>query len=204
VRLPEPIQASGLPIDVVQLGERVDERLADTPRVYPIRNVIGQHGAFDVLHDVERRPDQRLVIADREYRWYARSAGERAQDPGLAQHVVGAGRERRPGRASQHERRVAARYAIGDVGMPLADRGERRRPRAQAVRVEKLEQRLNHDQRHASGWVGILERLDDIVGGDWNRHQLSSPAAVRVDSPREARVSNWRAIVMRCTSLAPS
>ena len=58
----------------------------------------------DPLHHVEGRADRRRVLADGQHLGHARGGvPQRAQQPGLAQHVVGARRQRRAGRTAQHE-----------------------------------------------------------------------------------------------------
>ena len=52
--------------------------------------------------------------------------------------------------------------------------------------------------------VQVLTGGDDVVGRDLVGHQARSPVAALVDSPCMASLSSSRAIVMRCTSEAPS
>ena len=87
--------------------------------------------ALDALHDVERRADDRGVVAHREHGGHARAAGERRQHARLAQDVVRAGRQRAARRAAQHDVGAVAAQRVGHVGVAVADGRDldaRRRP----------------------------------------------------------------------------
>ena len=94
-RLSEALQASGLPVDAVQLDQRIDQLLAE---LLALRCVVedrwqlcADHFAIDVFHDEERRADDRLVIADGEHLRHARGGRPKRSDHArFAQHVVGA------------------------------------------------------------------------------------------------------------------
>ena len=78
--------------------------------------------ARDALHDVEGRADDRRRRGRRPARAARGQRWPRArQDACLAQHVVGAGRDRRARRAAQHALPAAAAHEEGDVRVPLAD-----------------------------------------------------------------------------------
>jgi hypothetical protein len=75
---------------------------------------------------------------------------------------------------------------------------------AQVVAVEEREQRLEHEQRRALVGLRLGVGADDVVRRDLVGHQARSPVAALVDSPVMASLSSSRAMVMRCTSEAPS
>ena len=174
-RLAEALEAGGPPVDGVDLDEAVDELLAHAPAVLLAverrRDVLRDDVPVDALHDVERRADDRLVVAHREDLGHARLARERAQDARLAQDVVGAGRQRRARRAAQHERGAAAvaRCSVtfecpSPTGRDLGLAG------AEAVLVEELEQRIEDEQRRALVGRRLLVAAHDVVGGDRVAH----------------------------------
>ena len=107
--------------------------------------------------------------------------------------------------------------------MAVADGLDVQLARPEAVLVEEVLERLEYQQRLALVGLSLLASADDVVGGDVDgshtpcrrpgafdgvaRIQLAfyrAPQACLVDSPFIASFSSSRAIVIRCTSLAPS
>lgn len=93
---PEVAQADGPRVHGVQFDERVDEAEDGRPGALGAqrRELFGRavRGALDVLHDVEGRPDHRVVLAEQHglgYRNGCRVQG--ADHPVLALHVVRGG-----------------------------------------------------------------------------------------------------------------
>ena len=118
-RAPEAAQRLGLPVDGVELGEGVDHGQAERPAVGAGRDRVGDHGAVERLHHVERRADQLRVLADGED---ARDAdallGERELQPRLAHDIVRGRRQWRRRRASQHDARPTPLDQVGQVEDP--------------------------------------------------------------------------------------
>ena len=109
---------------------------------------LGLHDhAVEPCHHVEGRADHGRVVAHGQHVGDGHPPGERTLHARLAQHVVRARRQRAARRPPQHEPRVAARDGEGHVGVPLADRLDAGLTRPQPVRVEELEQRVEHEQR---------------------------------------------------------
>ena len=99
-----------------------------------------------------------------------RSASARTH-AGLAQDVVGAGRQRWPRRAAQDHLRVPAPDQICDVGVTLADRRRLDLALAEAVLVEEGLQRLEDEKRGAAVTLSLLRGMDDVVWRDCGAHR---------------------------------
>ena len=167
-RLAEALQAHGLPVDGVDLDERVDQLLGDAPAFRRRIQVGGDLGddrlARHALHHVERRADHGLVVAHREHVGHpGRGVAQRSQQPRLAQNVVRARRNRRPRRPAQHQLAAAALEQVGDVRVALADRAREDLPGAQAVGVEEAAKWLEHEQRRALVVLSVRSARDDVV-----------------------------------------
>ena len=164
----EPLQPARAPVDRVDLDERVDELLAAAA---PLRRRVEcrWHGAREdlavhALHEVERRADDRRVVAHRQHPRHARRRRlERAQQARLAQDVVGARRERPARRPAQHDLPAFAPHEIGDVRVPLADRLRTHRSGPEPVRVEERLERVEHEQRLAGVVADRRAVGDDVV-----------------------------------------
>ena len=144
-RLAEPLQADLGEVDRVQLDERVDQFVGDPPALLGVvqrrRDRVGDHLAVHLLHHVERRADHaRRPRTPPARGGCAPAVGSRApQQAGLAQHVVGAGRQRARAeagaarrRSTGHRSRSSARRRPGWRSGPRAPRG-RRRPGTRAA-----------------------------------------------------------------------
>ncbi len=92
-------------------------------------------------------------------------AFERAQQPGLAEHVVGRGRQRRARWAAQDEAVGAPAQEEGDVGVALPDRLGLERARAEAGRVENRLERAQDEERRQLERRGLLRGVDDVAHG---------------------------------------
>lgn len=107
LRLAEIGQPGGLPVDAVDLDQRIDHLFADAAalggRVELGRQLLADHDAVHPLHHVERRADHVHVFAQqqrlRHPRGRAVQSGEHAV---LTPDVVGAGQQRAAGRAAHH------------------------------------------------------------------------------------------------------
>ena len=156
----------------MDLHQRVDQLLGDPPalgrRVERGRQREHDRLALHALHHVERASDRGGVVLHREHGGHARGGVlQRAQQPRLAQHVVGGGRQRRARGAAQHQlAAVGAADQVGDVGVPLADRARLQLALAEAVGVEELAQRLQHQQRRAGVLARLRVGLDDVIRRD--------------------------------------
>lgn len=166
VALAEPLQAGAAPVDRVQLDESVDQ-LVDQGRA-GLRGVEagGQAGpddvALDLLHHVERHSERGLVLVDQEHAGDPDAAAlERPQQPGLADDVVGARRQRRTRRPAQHDLGALAADEVRDVAVAVADRVGGQRPAADPGRVEHRLQRAAHQQRRPLLGGGLFWRVDD-------------------------------------------
>ena len=95
-----------------------------------------------------------------------RGVRERAQQARLAQHVVGARRQRRARRAAQHELLAAPLDQVGDVRVALADRARADLARAEPVLVEERLERVEHEQRRAAVSLPLRRGADDVVWRD--------------------------------------
>ena len=102
-------------------GQVVDERLAQAPgddraELETGRRLFAQNDSTAALHDVERSPQNRLVVAMEVRPWRQRiDLVESVEDAILAPHVVGGldpVAERRP---AQHELEVAGAQQVGQV-----------------------------------------------------------------------------------------
>ena len=75
-RLAEALEPGRLPVDGVDLDERVDELVGDQRAVAGAvelgRDLARDHVALDALHQVERRADHGGVVAGREHARHAR------------------------------------------------------------------------------------------------------------------------------------
>src|SRR5574342_1178174 len=134
LRLPRRGETGARQVDAVQLGEVVDERRRGGPQETGgqarCRRVAPQHHAADALHEVEARPDERLVLAEDDGPRRSRvHALDRREDRELAPHVVGALHPRPEGRPAQprlpahlaglvQERPPPAARALGIHGGP--------------------------------------------------------------------------------------
>jgi hypothetical protein len=150
----------------VDLGERVDELVADAPPLLRVverrRHGGGHHVAVHPLHHVERRADHLLVVADGDHGRHARGGAEdRREQPRLAQHVMGRRRQRRARRAAQHPLAVVARDEERHVGVPLAHRLGPQRAAAETALVHERLQRAAHEQRRERQRGGLLRRVHD-------------------------------------------
>jgi hypothetical protein len=198
-RLAEALEAR-LPVDGVDLGERVDELFADVPALGRRVERRGHAGRDDVavhaLHHVERCADDGLVVADREHFGYARGrAADRVQEPRLAQDVVGARRQGRPGRTADDEVAVAAAHEVRDVRVPLAERLDLEVARAEPVLVEERLQRLDDEQRRALVGGGLGVASDNVVRGGCDGHLALEnlvASVIRRGAPCLARHRNLR------------
>ena len=122
----EVLEAACAPVDGVQRPERIDERLADAAPLLGVvetgRQRRGADLALQVLHDVEGHVHRLALARDAEHRGHRHvRARERLEDARLAQHVVGARRERARRRAAQYNGAPARRDGVGEVGVPVAD-----------------------------------------------------------------------------------
>ena len=138
---------------VLDGGERLRDRARD-------------HVAVHARHDVERRADHRRVIAHREHVGHPRGR-QRAHHARLAQHVVGARRQRRARRAADDALPALAADQVGHVRVPLADRrdvgrpGTERRARRGTARAARATSSGGRAFPSASANV-----RDDVVGRD--------------------------------------
>jgi hypothetical protein len=159
----------------VDLHQRVDQLLADAFALGRRVQLDGQlrHDrlSLDPLHHVEGAADHVLLRAHRQHIGHARGRiGQRPQQARLAQHIVGARRQRRPRRPAQHHLLVAALDQVGHVGMPLADRAGHDLAFAQAVLIQEARQRLEHQQGRATVVLPLCKGLHDVVRCDRRAH----------------------------------
>ena len=93
----------------MQIGQRIDQRLADAPvEVGPAgefgRNVVADHKTVPPLLDDEHGADNALVLAQKQaLRRQLKAAMQHRQHAVLAAHVVRPGRDRPQGRPAQDE-----------------------------------------------------------------------------------------------------
>ena len=208
----------------------VDELLPHPPplgrRVERRRDLHGGHHAVDLLHHVERRPDHRRIGAHGQHPRDPRPPGQRFEHPRLAQHVVGARRQRRTRWPAHDEPPGAPADEVGDVRVAVADRRELRLALPQPVAVEEGDEPVDDDQRRPprrrrrpsrrcrpppppapSAEIPRRRRRPHrrrIPRRYRPPHQPRSPVAARVEAPARASFRHSRAIVIRWTSLAPS
>ena len=136
------------------------------------------HVSVELLHHEERRADHGVVVAHGEHRGDARGVAHGADDPCLAQHVVRAGRKRRPRRAPDHALPVAAPHDVGHVRVALADRRRLDRSLAEAVLVEESLERLGDEQGRPVVPLRFLEGADDVVRRvPVHAHSVAAPPA---------------------------
>ena len=156
-------------VDLVEIGERVDDGLADAPGEAGIalegrRQVAADDDAVTPLHDVERRADHRLVHAQqvtaRRQRIDPPQAGQHTV---LARHVVGAGRDRPQGRPAQHVLGFPVAKQVGQVGVAAAELAELERP----FRPRQLAPQITFEPL----------RIEPLVGPDRDQLGGSCPAA---------------------------
>ena len=166
-RLAVALQPARLPVDRVDLDQRVDELLAEPRRRSSSRRARRAARSTitsprDALHHVERRADHRLVVAGGEHRRRAHVGGlERAsRRASRSTSCAEGGSGGRGGRRSTSSV-VAAADQVGDVGVALADRLGLDRPAAEPVRVEEGLQRAPHEQRREVERGRLLGRVDD-------------------------------------------
>ncbi len=151
----ESLQPHGHPVHRVHLDQRVDQLVGHPGplrgRVEVRRQRVGHHVPVHPLHEVEGRADHRLVGAHPQHPGDPGVAVQGRQHAGLAQDVVGAGRERRPGRAAQDQLAVAPAQEVGDVGVALAHGLDLEAALAhpEGLAVEELLQRVEHEQGRA-------------------------------------------------------
>ena len=161
-RLAEALQAARLPVDGVDLHERVDQLVADPLRLHPGGQLVAEHDPLDALHHVEGDAEQGLVLAGREDLRDTDGGGlERAQQARLAQDVVRGGRERRPRRAPQDPFAAVAADQVRDVGVPVADRLRLQFAAPQTVVVEELLERASNQQRRSVECRGFFMGIHD-------------------------------------------
>ena len=114
----------------MQVRQPIDQFLADRglrPGVVEVvlRQAAAQHFAVDVFHHEEGRAEQRVVVARDQHRGHRHGAAvQRAQDPGLAQHVVRAAGDRGRGGAAHDPAHSQAGHAEQLAGGAAADRFE--------------------------------------------------------------------------------
>ena len=104
----EVAEPGGAPVDLVEHGERVDERECDLSsalrRVEGLRQTPGQwREPIDQMHQVEGAAQHVVVLAEREdSRMRHRGTSERGDHPVFATHALIGLRDRDLRRASQH------------------------------------------------------------------------------------------------------
>ena len=170
-RLAEALEPGGLPVDRVELDERVDELLADPPALgRACRAAAGTSVGDDVA--LRRAPSRRTGAP------MTASSSQTASTSGTRAWSRPARAARAP-RAARRGRWAAAAGAAGGAARPpvaAAHDGRSRssaprrpaRPRAapapSAVGVEEGHERLEHEQRHALVGGALLVGADDVVG----------------------------------------
>src|SRR3954469_5020939 len=127
-RLAEPVEPARRVVDGVEVDEAVDELEAEPAalvgRVDRLRDPVGDDRANDLLHDVERRADDAVVLADGEDLRHAHAAAAQADlDVRLAHHVVRGRRQRGRRRPAQDDARALALDEIREVRRPVPDAG---------------------------------------------------------------------------------
>ena len=142
-RLAEALEAGGLPVDGVDLDERVDELLAHAPAVLDAvelgRDLGRDDEALDLLHHVERRADHRRRRRRRASTFGTRARPSSARSTRASRSTSWAlgGSGPRGGRRSTNSA-SPRRDEVGDVRVPVADRlrspARRRRGRARRGR----------------------------------------------------------------------
>ena len=155
---------------------RVDQLVGDVPAAARACRatagiVLGDHGAADTLHDVERRADHLGVVADGQHpRGADRRRLKRRQQARLAQDVVGARGQRalaggRRRTTSVDSAKVTLEWP-SPTGTALRSAGASRPPAR-----EELPQRLEHQQRLALVRRALGVGADDVVWGERCAHR---------------------------------
>ena len=201
----EPLEAGGLPVHGVDLHERVDELLAHAPPVGDVvergRDLAREDVPLDPAHDEERRADDARVLAHREHLGNARRPADRAQHARLAPDVVGARRQRRPRRASDHAVPAVAHDHVGDVRVALADGRRLDGPGTEPALVEEALERFGDEQRRPIVARRLLEGADDVVPRvRVHADSVGAPAAAGSGRAQAAQPGNDRAVLPPSTS----
>ena len=199
-RAPELGQPDGRRVERMQLGQHVDERLADgAPLLRTLGVAGGQRVAADVpdhaLHHVERGAERTVRGADVEGARdrHARSL-ERAQHALLAHHVVGRREDVPERRAAQHDFAGIRAHAVREVGLAAGD--QRDVAHAPALVVQRLGEQRPDDVRLGARGDPLQSLGGRIVEARGHR---TAPAVAGVANLRPSRRS-WYAASPNCCS----
>ena len=171
-------EADGGGVDGVQVGEDVDDRLADAPpQIGPVVEGGGQVAADDdaaaALQHVEVDAQDVRVGAEREAaRREGEGVAEAGQHPVLARHVVGGGGDRPQGRPPQHVLGRPELQQVRQVRVPAPELPDRQRPR----RLGKVRAQPRFQPRKLEPLVG--PDVDDL-GIDGGVHDGCFPVRCR-------------------------
>ena len=153
----------------VDLHEGVDEvvsqRTAGRLAFEPGRRLVRRHRPVELVHDVERDADHRLVVADGDDPREAREPclAQRELKARLADHVVRRGRKRRTRRAPEHEPAVLSLQEEGEVrAAPLADPASAQSSRPEAALVEEPANAIEDQEWRLRQAIGVSRGLDDV------------------------------------------
>ncbi|MOA00083.1 hypothetical protein D3C78_1194290 [compost metagenome] len=173
-------QAHGAMVHAVQRGDHPVHLTVDGLALggrHARQGLVHQHPAGEKLHQIERRADQRRVVAIGEHaRHRHRAALQGAHDAVLAVDGMGRGHQQARRLGAQHIAAAAGRELVRRVGLAAGQRRERR-------------------------LLAVAQALRLQVGGQ----PLPGFGSRRGHAPAlSAMWTSLRAMLQRCTSLGPS
>ena len=198
-------QADARRVEAVQVRENVDEDLADGLPVVAVlgvarRKLIAADMADDALHDVERRPERALGIAEVQHpRNRDGRPLERREDPVLADHVMGRGKDVTERRTPQDDLAGVGGDPVRQVRLAAGD--ERHVAGEPAFVVQHL-----REQRPDDPWVGPGADALQALGRGVVEARLGCAAHLLAFRQLTAVGTGWssRRCVARCASIRPS
>ncbi len=202
-------QAHGGVVHGVQRGDHAVHLAVDggaLGRVHAGQRLVHEHAALQKLHHVERRAQQRRIVAVGQHARHGHGRVlQRAHHAVLAVDGVGRCDQRPRGLLAQH---VVAAFRRGDakggVGLPARQYRGRERPRArQALRAQVVAQRV---QRQRSGRPAHSELTRCAPSTATVAPDMAAPASDASNSsgPSRSVSSPKRRLGMRLRSLSPA